>query len=111
MNLSLQMIARRSMTPEQLTAWRTRMGLTKGQAAEALGLSLNSWTNYARGWAMVPTKSHPLIKEKVTRPIPTHVALACTMLEGQVARARKDYCFEAWLKSWDAIDITDTPKV
>ena len=69
------------MTPTQLTAWRTRMGLTKGQAAKALGLSLNSWTNYARGWAFVPMKGHPLIKEKVARPIPRHVELACERLE------------------------------
>ena len=69
------------MTPSDLTAWRTRMGLTKGQAAEALGLSLNSWTNYARGWALVLMRGRPLIKEKVARPIPRHIELACQMLE------------------------------
>ena len=65
------------MTPAQLTAWRTRMGLTKSRAAEALGLSPNGYGAYERGYV----QNDPSPLGRMDRPIPRHVELACERLE------------------------------
>jgi len=49
------------MTPAQFTEWRGRMGLSKTDAAEAIGISRNMPQRYESGVA----------------PIPLYVALAC----------------------------------
>jgi len=55
------------MTPTDLTAWRQRLGLTKGQAAAALGVSYSMFRYYEAG------------KREDGRAveIPRTVALAC----------------------------------
>lgn len=58
------------MTAADLKAWRTRLGMTQGKAAAALGLSLRAIQNYEGGF----------------RPIPLPVELAC---EGYEARLSK----------------------
>ena len=65
------------MTPADLAAWRTRMGWLKGEAAKALGLSLNGYGAYERGFAL-PTPNSYYMRP---RPIPKHVELACERLE------------------------------
>ena len=55
------------MTPTDLTAWRQRLGLTKGQAAEALGVSYSMYRYYERGARHDGTPVY----------IPYTVALAC----------------------------------
>jgi transcriptional regulator with XRE-family HTH domain len=54
------------MTPNDLTAWRQRLRLTKAQAADALGLSYSAYRYYEAG-------------ERDGKPveIPRTVALAC----------------------------------
>jgi len=42
------------MTPADLTAWRKRLGLTKGRAAQRLGIGVNTWARYEAGKAPVP---------------------------------------------------------
>ena len=51
------------MTP--FSAWRSRLGLSKSEAARILGLSRNSVIAYETG----------------RRPLPRHVALACAAVE------------------------------
>ena len=63
------------MTPQQLIDWRKRLGLTAKAAAEALGLSINGYAAYERGYQPFGHSGH------VPRPIPRHVALACMALE------------------------------
>lgn len=63
------------MTAADLTTWRKRLGLTKGEAAKALGLSPNGYGAYERGYY-----------GSCPRPIPRHVELACERLE-QLANA------------------------
>ena len=60
------------MTPAELTAWRTRMGWLKGEAAKALGLSLNGYGASERGYVRVIEN---------TRRNPNHVKQACERLE------------------------------
>ena len=55
------------MTP--FAAWRARLGLSKSEAAQVLGLSRNSVIAYETG----------------RRPLPRHVALACAAVEGGIA--------------------------
>jgi DNA-binding XRE family transcriptional regulator len=58
------------MTPATFAAWRKRLGLTQKQAADALGCSLRSISNYEGGhW-----------------PIPLAIELAC---EGLSWRGKK----------------------
>lgn len=59
------------MTPEEFKAWRKRLGLTQGQAAEALGLSLRAIQYYERG----------------EREITKTVALACAAVEAGLEAA------------------------
>lgn len=66
------------MTPAELVAWRARMGMTAKASAEALGLSVNGYAAYERGWAMVMRDGLNFCDP---RPIPKHVALACERLE------------------------------
>jgi transcriptional regulator with XRE-family HTH domain len=47
--------------PEDMKAWRLRLGLTQAQAGEALGVTLRAIQHYEGG----------------TRPIPRVVELAC----------------------------------
>lgn len=49
------------MTPAEFTAWRQRLGLTKTEAATALGLSPNM----------------PRVYERGDTSIPRYIALAC----------------------------------
>jgi len=72
------------MTPTELTAWRKRLGLTKGEAAKALGLSPNGYGAYERGYIKLKARHRGI--ETFTRSIPAHVALACERLE-QLATA------------------------
>jgi transcriptional regulator with XRE-family HTH domain len=65
------------VTPADLTAWRQRMGLNKQQAAEALGLSINGYAAYERGYIGRDAADH----RHMPRPIPLHVALACAALK------------------------------
>ena len=76
------------MTPTELTAWRKRLGLTKGEAAKALGLSPNGYGAYERGWIDVSKRQIQgwTMKKRENRPIPIHVELACERLE-QLATA------------------------
>ena len=74
-----------AMTPAALQDWRKRLGLTAKAAAEALGLSINGYAAYERGWAAVD-REYTFEKELVSwrespRPIPRHVELACERLE------------------------------
>ncbi len=52
------------MTPQSLTAWMTRLGLNKVQAASSLGIARSTLDRYLSGGA----------------PIPKVVALACAAL-------------------------------
>ena len=52
------------MTPGSFTAWRSRLGFSKSEAARRLGLSRNSIIAYENG----------------TAEIPLHVALACAAI-------------------------------
>lgn len=52
------------MTAQSLTAWRSRLGLNKSEAAKRLGLSRNALEAYERG----------------TRRTPLYIALACSAL-------------------------------
>ena len=56
------------MNPTDITAWRQRLGLTKGQAAETLGVSYSMFRYYEAG------------KREDGRAveIPRTVALACS---------------------------------
>jgi hypothetical protein len=73
------------MTPADLTAWRTRMGWLKGEAAKALGLSLNGYGAYERGYVEgEPIAGTPLLRYRKPRPIPKHVELACEALEARI---------------------------
>ena len=92
------------MIPAELTAWRKRLGLTKGDAAKALGLSPNGYGAYERGYlinrrmakrgergttsdgAVAKPHERGWIEEEQSRPIPLHVELACERLE-QLATA------------------------
>lgn len=57
------------MTPTDLQAWRQRLGLSKAEAAEALGLSYSGYRYYEAG-------------ERDGKPveIPRTVALACAAI-------------------------------
>jgi hypothetical protein len=73
------------MTPADLIAWRFRMGWTAKAAAEQLGLSVNGYAAYERGFVTgskseVGPNGWPTFPLK-PRPIPKHVALACERLE------------------------------
>jgi hypothetical protein len=73
------------MTPAELIAWRARLGLTAKAAAEALGLSINGYAAYERGYVVGKTphsgpNGWPSFPQK-PRPVPKHVALACERLE------------------------------
>ena len=72
---SPRVIQSQGMSSEELIAWRERMGITKGEAAKALGLSPNGYGAYERGYY-----------GGCRRPIPRHVELACERLE-QLANA------------------------
>lgn len=52
------------MTPASLSAWRSRLGLNKSEAARRLGLSRNALEGYESG----------------QRRIPLYIALACSAL-------------------------------
>lgn len=52
------------MTPRALWEWRSRLGLNKTEAAEALGLSRNGYTSYEEGRTRIPL----------------HIALACAAI-------------------------------
>jgi hypothetical protein len=73
------------MTPAELTSWRQRMGLTKGQAAESLGLSPNGYAAYERGWVHGLPPERGRHNTRCPRPIPKHVELACCELERRAA--------------------------
>jgi transcriptional regulator with XRE-family HTH domain len=51
--------------PEDMRAWRQRLGLTQTKAGEALGVTLRAIQHY----------------EAATRPIPRAIELACWALE------------------------------
>lgn len=55
------------MSPETLIAWRKRMNLNQKDAAAIIGISANAFRAYERG----SYQGKP-------RPIPLHVALACS---------------------------------
>ena len=57
------------MTKESLISWRKRLGWNKATAAFALGLSQNGYAAYEAGHY-----------REAPRPIPTHIALACSAL-------------------------------
>jgi len=67
---SPRVIQSQGMSSAELIAWRERMGITKGEAAKALGLSPNGYGAYERGYY-----------GSCPRPIPRHVELACERLE------------------------------
>ena len=90
------------MTPAALQDWRKRLGLTAKAAAEALGLSINGYAAYERGWVFGGTKHYcvnghdlcgqsyagpdcPYCERRSRRPIPKHVELACMALEAGAA--------------------------
>jgi transcriptional regulator with XRE-family HTH domain len=58
------------MTPANLTAWRQRLGLTKAQAAEALGISYSMYRYYEAGRR----------EDGRSVEIPRAIALACSAL-------------------------------
>ncbi len=59
------------MTPQDFKDWRDAMGFkTQQQAADALGLSVETIQNYERG----------VRRDGKTAPIPYTVALACSAL-------------------------------
>ena len=68
------------MTPAELTAWRSRLGLTAKAAAEALGLSINGYAAYERGYVEMTALG---CNGKAQRPIPKHVEYATAYLENQ----------------------------
>jgi DNA-binding XRE family transcriptional regulator len=71
------------MTTADLQAWRSRLGLTAKAAAEALGLSINGYAAYERGYIEMTTdylRGKPVVGRS-PRPVPKHVALACERLE------------------------------
>lgn len=70
----------RPMTPAELVAWRARMGMTAKAAAEALGLSVNGYAAYERGFVYLMPENGELLRRQA-RSIPKHVALACERLE------------------------------
>jgi transcriptional regulator with XRE-family HTH domain len=37
------------MRPEELRAWRQRVGVTQAEAAEVAGVSVNTWARWERG--------------------------------------------------------------
>lgn len=53
------------MTPADLSAWRTRLGLSRRAAAAQLGIGRQTLINYERG----------------DSPIPRYIELACRALE------------------------------
>lgn len=53
------------MTPDELEAWRARMGWTKNDAAKTLDIAPNTYGAYSRGKA----------------PVPGYIALACEALK------------------------------
>ena len=63
------------MTPDTLTAWRSRLGLNRSEAAVALGLSRNGYTRYETGKA----------------PIPLYIALACAALEWGIPQIEENH--------------------
>ena len=65
------------VTPQQLIDWRKRLGLTAKAAAEQLGLSINGYAAYERGYV----GRGSAMKKRIPRPIPKHVELACERLE------------------------------
>lgn len=72
------------MTPTALTAWRTRLGWTKAKAAGELGLSLNGYAAFERGYVLGSVGCHGY-RTSYPRPIPKHVALACAAVEHGIA--------------------------
>jgi DNA-binding transcriptional regulator YiaG len=52
------------VTPQSLTAWRQRLGLTKVAAAEALGCSRDALLKWEQG----------------EHPVPRYIALACAAI-------------------------------
>ncbi len=56
------------MTAQDFLTWRTRLGLIRSQAAEALGLGRNQPQRYEEG-----------------QPIPLYIALACAAIVGGLA--------------------------
>lgn len=66
------------MTPDDLRAWRKRLGLSQVQAATALGLSVSRIIDYERG----TTRGR-----ENAAPIPRVVELACAAIEIQTRPA------------------------
>jgi transcriptional regulator with XRE-family HTH domain len=62
------------MTPDELRAWRQRLGLSQRQAAEALGVGHTMYGHYERGYR----KDGPEGRRDVA--IPRTVALACAAI-------------------------------
>ena len=44
------------MVPAEILAWRKLLGITQGDAARELGISLTQYNNYERGRAAIPAK-------------------------------------------------------
>ena len=77
------------MTPAELITWRKRLGLTAKAAAEALGLSINGYAAYERGYMKVvsiplkaPYFGHGmrLLRKELVAALPI-IELACCELE------------------------------
>lgn len=66
------------MTGPELSQWRARMGWTAKRASQELGLSVNGYAAYERGY--MTDKRFGMISV-YKRTIPRHVALACQLLE------------------------------
>ena len=87
------------MSPDDLIAWRGRLGLDQEEAAEALGLTLKHYAAFERGYHLrrpPPTYNPPVYASegKITFtppcPIPKYIALACSAVEAGLGSSRQD---------------------
>jgi transcriptional regulator with XRE-family HTH domain len=62
------------MTKAELRAWRKRLGMSRREAAEALGLSASQWERYEMGYTRTASGNTPT-------PIPLALELACLAYE------------------------------
>lgn len=69
------------MTPDQVQEWQELMQYTSQEAADALGLHLNTFLNYRRGYRSMAEGEDREV------PVPKSIALAC----GALVLGLKDY--------------------